>query len=286
MEDARLLDLYARHQRARGLSEDTVRCYHVVYRAFARDLAHSGLSFLTVPRNVISEWIEGHGRCNRTRSLYTTRVDLLFKFFQDEGLRADLPTKGLPKAKVPRAVPRPIPPVGLYRALELATPRLRLMITLAAYAGMRRSEIAKLDRGDILDARAHPLILIHGKGSKERLVPIGPVVKGAFESYGLPETGPVFVGRTGKRLAPHTVGLLISEHLRACGVNATAHQGRHSFATSLYEVSGGDLRVVQEMMGHASPATTAIYAAWSPERAASAIADLPAPATAEPNEAA
>jgi integrase len=67
---------------------------------------------------------------------------------------------------------------------------------------------------------------------------------------------------------------VISEYLRASGVNATAHQLRHRFATALYEASGGDLLVTQQMLGHASPSTTAIYAAWSPDRAASAIAKL------------
>jgi integrase/recombinase XerC len=217
---------------------------------------------------------------NRTRALYTSRLDLLFRWLQDEGHRSDLPTKGLPRAKIPRSVPRPIPTEGLFAALACADARTGLMITLTAFAGMRRSEIAQMDRSDVLDDRDPPLLLIHGKGQKERLVPIGPAVAEAFARYKLPASGPIFPGRQpfpgcqpGTTIRPHTVGLLISTHLRACGVDCTAHQGRHTFATRLYQTSG-DLRLTQELMGHASPATTAIYAAYAPEKAADAIANL------------
>jgi integrase/recombinase XerC len=275
LDDDAILEFYAHQQRARGLCAKTLDCYHVTYRAFVRDLATSRLSLLTVDRAWIGDWIAVHGTLNRTRNHYTTRLVLLFRWMQDEGWRPDLPTKGLPKAKVPRSVPRPVPNEGLRRALALADSRVGLMLVLGAYGGLRCSEIAGIDRSDILDDRTPPLLLVHGKGSKERLVPIGPVVAAAFERYGLPATGPLFVSRKGGgALTPHTVGQVISEYLRASGVNATAHQLRHRFATALYEASGGDLLVTQQMLGHASPSTTAIYAAWSPDRAASAIAKL------------
>ncbi len=272
--DGALLELFAGHQRARGLSPHTLKCYRSVYRAFVRALHARGLTLLTASRDDVGGWIQSRGTTNLTRNLYTVRIGLLFRFLQDEGRRVNDPTRGLPKAKVPRAVPRPIPAAGLRRALEAADPRVGLMLTLAAYAGLRRAEIAGLDREHVLDDRTPPLLLIFGKGSRERLVPIGPVLAEAFDRYGLPDSGPLFLNRSGSQLAPHSVGLLISRHLRACGVDCTAHQGRHTFGTQLYEASGADLLVVQQMLGHASPVSTAIYAAWSPARAASAIALL------------
>lgn len=283
--DQTLLDGYARHQRARGFSEDTVRCYRDTFRPFVRALHDGGLTLCTAERGDVVDWIEARGVTNRTRAMYTSRLDLLYRWMQDEGHRPDYPTKGLPRAKSPRGVPRPIPAAKLYLALELADPRIGLMITLTAFAGLRRQEIAKIDRADILDDRTPALLLVHGKGSKERLVPIGPVLAAAFARFGIPAGGPLFVGPRGGALTRHTVGLLISGHYKACGIDATPHQGRHTFASQLYEVSGGDLRVVQEMLGHQSPTSTAIYAAWSPDRAVAAIAALPG-RPLEPDEAA
>lgn len=282
--DRGFLDGYASHQRARGLSDATISCYGHTFRAFSRDIEARGLTLLTVNRADIVDWIGSCNLRNRSKAIYTIRLNLLFSWLEEQGHRGDCPTKGLPRAKIPRDVPRPIPRAALFHALELADNRTRLMITLAAYAGMRRAEIAAMDRADILDDRDPALLLIHGKGRKERLVPIGSVVRDAFSRYGLPLSGPVFRNPKGLRLKPHTVGLLVAGHLRACGVDATMHQGRHTFATALYASSGGDIRVVQEMLGHQSPATTAVYAAWSPTRAVNAIEGLPAPPEPEPDE--
>lgn len=274
MDDAEIIDNYTERQRARGLSPDTLRCYRDVFRQFAVWLGEHDLSLLTATEAQITSWACAEGRSNTTRLIYIKRLDLLFRFIQEREWRPDNPAKLIPRPKVARAVPRPLPTAGLLRALATADPRVGLMLALAAYAGLRRAEIAGLNRLDVLDDHEPPLLLVHGKGGKERLVPIGPVVAAAFARYGLPESGHVFPGQGGEHIRRYTVGQLVSGHLRASGVDATTHQGRHWFATSLYQGSG-DLRLTQEMLGHASPATTAIYAAWSPNRAARAIDALP-----------
>lgn len=273
MEDIGIIDEYRTAQRARGLSVATIRCYRILYTTFASWCARRGVTLTTVARSDIEAWLSLTPLSNRTRGLYVTRLDVLFRWMVDEELRDGSPCARIPKPKLPRSVPRPVPTAGLQTALELADDRTALMLCLAAYAGLRRAEIAALTREHVLDDRDPPLLLIWGKGSKERLVPIGPVVRDAMIVYGLPEHGPIFPGRDGC-LSAQSVGLIISKHLRSCGVDATAHQGRHWFASQLYRTSG-DLRVTQEMMGHASPSTTAVYAAWSPERAVTAIAALP-----------
>lgn len=242
------------------------------------------MTYMTVEREHIVEWLDSAPLCNRTRGLYVTRLDVLFKWMVDEDIRPTSPSARIPKPKTPRSMPRPLSTVGLQTALLAAGERTGLMLCLAAYAGLRRAEIANLTRDAILDDRDPPLLLIRGKGNKDRLVPIGPVLADAMSRYRLPAVGAVFPGRYGGCISPQSVGLIVSDHLRACGINATTHQGRHWFATQLYRASG-DLRVTQEMLGHASPSTTAVYAAWSPERAVTAIAALPA-RTAEPEEAA
>lgn len=278
MEDIGIIDAYRRSQRARGLSIATIRCYRILYTTFAGWCARRSLTLTTVEREHIEEWLGLTPLTNRTRGLYVTRLDVLFRWMVEEGLRDGSPCARIPKPKLPRSIPRPVPTAGLHDALEVAEPRTALMLSLAAYAGLRRAEIAGLCRENVLDERDPPLLLVWGKGNKERLVPIGPVLRDAMARYGLPTSGPVFPGPDGC-LSPQSVGLIIAKHLRACGVDATAHQGRHWFASQLYRASG-DLRVTQELMGHASPTTTAIYAAWSPAKGVAAIAQLPGPEAA------
>ncbi len=270
--DADIIGAYRDRQRERGLSPDTQDGYGKCFRAFSRWLGTRSLTLTTCTEADVRAWLSLDGRGARTWNHYRSRLDLLFRWMRDEGMRDDVPTYRIPKVKTGRSVPRPLPTSGLLRALELAEPRIRLMLALAAYAGLRRAEIAGLTVEDVLGDQN--LLLVRGKGGKERLVPMGPVVIQAMNGYGLPRTGPLFLGIHGQAISRHTVGELVAGHLRACGIDATTHQGRHWFATQVYAASG-DLRITQEMLGHASPATTAIYAQWNPERAASAIASLP-----------
>lgn len=286
MDDQEILAKYREWQIERGLSDDTIRCYRAVHRPFVAWLATRSLTLLTVNGPEIAEWVVGDGeRCNRTRSMYVTRLTLLFRFMSDEGLRADVPTRRVAKPKFPRSVPRPLETADLYRALELADPRMALMLSLAAYAGLRRAEIAGLRREAIHDRDEPPFIVVRGKGDKERVIMLSPEITRALNAYGPPARGPLFLGRDAKRpLTPGYAGFLISQHLRACGIDATAHQGRHWFGTEFYRRSL-DLRMTQDAMGHTSPATTAGYAAFSRDQASEVVNRLPArPRDDEPEE--
>jgi integrase/recombinase XerC len=103
-------------------------------------------------------------------------------------------------------------------------------------------------------------------------------VAGELRMAGMPHTGYVFRRHDGRRgpLEPWTVSHLANRHLRQCGIDATLHQLRHRFGTVLYQQTH-DLRLVQELMGHADPATTAGYAAYDRSGAADAVEALPAP---------
>jgi integrase/recombinase XerC len=153
----------------------------------------------------------------------------------------------------------------------------------AAYAGLRAGEIARLRAEDILTHTDPPLLLVvDGKGGKQRLVPLHPGLAAVLATSDLPEHGYLFLRVTeagpprtiGLRDTPHVppqlVSMLANRHLKDRGAGATFHQLRHAFATRLYAACH-DLRVTQETLGHSSPATTAGYAAWSPERAAIAV---------------
>ena len=115
-------------------------------------------------------------------------------------------------------------------------------------------------------------VLLHGKGSKDRVLPLGEVVLVELERYGLPRSGPVFPRRDGHpgHNTSTRVSNIVHKHLRAVGVPFTLHQCRHRFATAIYRQSK-DLRMTQELLGHSSPTTTAIYAQFDTAAAAGAL---------------
>jgi integrase/recombinase XerC len=114
-----------------------------------------------------------------------------------------------------------------------------------------------------------PLLVVDGKGGRQRVVPLPPRVVDVLKAYprGNP-SAPVVPRKKGRaHCPPHRISQIANAHLHSVGIPETLHQLRHRAATSWYSVSG-DLRAVQELLGHASPATTAGYAAHSPVEAA------------------
>jgi integrase len=166
-------------------------------------------------------------------------------------------------------------------AVASAPPRVRPWLVLAGWAGLRAKEIALLRRETVLDTATPPVILVAAdatKGHRERIVPASPFVLAELRTAGLPRAGWVFPRRDGRPgpLAPWTVSHLANRHLRESGTAATLHQCRHRFATVLYQQTH-DLRLVQELLGHVSPETTALYSAYDRAGAADAVNKLPAP---------
>jgi integrase/recombinase XerC len=143
------------------------------------------------------------------------------------------------------------------------------VLALLYGAGLRISEALGLRRNGV---PADALIVL-GKGKKTRMVPLLPQVLHAIEEYlalcpvELPPDGPLFVGARGGPLSARIVQLAVARIRGALGLadNATPHALRHSFATHLL-ARGGDLRAIQELLGHASLSTTQIYTAVDTER--------------------
>ncbi len=175
-----------------------------------------------------------------------------------------------PKAKT--RLPRPISAkaaVALIDNIEVqhkeawVAARDVAVVTLLYGCGLRISEALGLNRSD---APLPEVLRIAGKGGKERLVPVLPVARAAVESYlavcpyDLGVDGPLFIGVRGKRLGARAAQLLMQNLRNQMGLPATTtpHALRHSFATHLLE-AGGDLRTMQELLGHASLSTTQVY---------------------------
>jgi integrase/recombinase XerC len=183
--------------------------------------------------------------------------------------------------KVAKTLPKPLSPSAAkqmtetdLRAGEEREPwvlaRDAAVLALLYGSGLRIFEALGLQRKDIDQA---DVITVLGKGGKQRMVPVLPVVSRLIADYlkscphDLPPKGPLFVGARGGPLSPRIVQLAMARLRGALGLpdSATPHALRHSFATHLL-ARGGDLRAIQELLGHASLSTTQIYTAVDAER--------------------
>ncbi len=214
---------------------------------------------------------EAYKATSVARTLSAVRT--FHRFALREGLTEDDPTAGVVRPRLPRGLPHPLT-VGEVAAVIDAPPpgsptgvRDRAILELLYGAGLRVSELTGLDVDDVdLEEGA---VRVLGKGSKERDVPIGRMARDAVGAYlrtsrpalaTARSRGALFLNTRGGRLTRQSCARLLAEHARAAGVRRTVtpHDLRHSFATHLLE-GGADVRVVQELLGHASVATTQIY---------------------------
>lgn len=212
---------------------------------------------------------------------YVSHAREFYRWLVREGRREDNPADDVPVPKLRKRLPRPIGDDDLAYAVASADARVRPWLILAAWCGLRAKEIALLKWECVLETSEPPLILVaHDatKGHTERAIPLHPFA--AAELAALPgrRAGYVFRrhdGRPGPN-QPWLVSQLANTHLHECGSPATLHQLRHWFGTNTYRAKR-DLRVVQELMGHESPNTTAGYAAFDRAEAVEAVNALPVP---------
>jgi integrase/recombinase XerC len=194
----------------------------------------------------------------------------LFRYLLGEGLAEQNPADGVRTPKVRRKLPAALDADQLQHLLDLPgedalSRRDAAMMELFYSSGLRLSELASLDLGD-LDRRDR-IVEVVGKGAKTRRVPVGRLALRAIERW-LPRRGELlapdesalFVGRSGRRLSRRAVQQRLALRARQQGLPQRLHPHllRHSFASHLLE-SSGDLRAVQELLGHADIATTQIY---------------------------
>jgi integrase/recombinase XerC len=205
----------------------------------------------------------GHG----SKAAYAAHLSSFYRWAEREGIRADDPTLRFVRPRLRRRLPRPVPARHIERAITNASHPVRAWLLLAAFGGLRACEVASLHADDI---EGDVLIVRDGKGGKQRIVPIHTLVRAELEL--LPASGWLFPGRGGP-VAANTVSKRAGRYLRSVGVPESFHQFRHAFATAVYRESL-DLRLTQELLGHASPTTTALYAAWEPTKAAAVVARL------------
>lgn len=170
--------------------------------------------------------------------------------------RTDIdPTKNLPSISSMVGRPRPASEADVKHGLDRANDRVRLMILLGAYEGLRCREICLVHTSHLTDGIDGPYLLVNGKGDKLRNIPVLPEIASEIRRH--PE-GWLFPGLIDGHLSAAHVSKLISWALPH---GVTAHMLRHRFASKAYLATGHDIRTVQELLGHSSVQTTQIYTA-------------------------
>ena len=292
-----LMALWAEAMRTRALSEshvDTCQMDVSAFIVFCQERGVTKAAHVTKPvieryqrhlfyyRKPTRDGSEGEPLGVRTQIERLTAIRLFFRWLARNNHVLSNPASDIDLPKVPPRRPPEVLSVAEVEEIlsqpDLRTPfgvRDRAILETLYSTGMRRKELSRLLVTDLQTA-AGIVRIRHGKGRKERIVPLGARASRALRQYlQLRETviripgadkQAVFVGRRGKRLSPVTIQRRMHRFYDAIGADGmVTHSMRHTFATHLLD-GGADLRAVQELLGHASLSTTQIYTHTSVER--------------------
>lgn len=215
-------------------------------------VAHADRSPWDLTLDDLVSWMGSREWARETRRGVRASLRSFYAWAVQTGRVATSPAADLPSVKPLPPNPRPAPDDAYRQALAAARPRERLMVRLAAECGMRRAEVAAVHSRDLVEDLTGWSLVVHGKGQRERLVPLPPGI--AAELRTLPQ-GWAFPGDDGGHLSPRWVGTLVG---RLLPEGWTMHSLRHRAATRWYAVDR-DLLTVGALLGHASPVTTRTY---------------------------
>ena len=247
--------------------------------AYVRDLAHLAALAGETPLPKLTRaqlarflaTLHGRGLSGRSLARMLSAWRAFHRFLMDrDGAHRDDPSVGLKAPKSPRKLPSALTPDEAVRLVDGAGidamgKRDHAWFELAYSSGLRLSELAGLDvdRVDLVTGE----VRVWGKGAKERIVPVGAAALAALKIWLAERTAipavderALFVGARGRRIAPRQIQRRLATLAMQRGINRHVHPHmlRHSFASHVLQ-SSGDLRAVQEMLGHASIASTQVY---------------------------
>lgn len=272
----------------RGRAVNTLAAYKRDLRLFsswvaarAKTVANAGPSDV----DSFASSLKASGAAPASIARTMTAVRTMYRFLLDEGHRLDNPMADFDGVKVPAGLPKALSEEQIERLLQSVSGvapialRDRALLELLYATGARISEACGLSIGDIdLDLG---MVRLYGKGSKERLVPIGRLGREAIHAWmeqgrqsfepvqwmSRSDAEAVFLNSRGRRLGRQAAWAIVSRHGERAGLgdHLSPHVLRHSCATHMLD-HGADLRIVQEMLGHASISTTQVYTRVSQER--------------------
>ena len=262
--------------RQRGLAASTVDKRRLVLARVAR---FTGRPAWEASAADLAEWRASLRAGDDAIAADLSHVRMFFRWLVTEGLADTDPAAALVVPRLPDRLPRPIPEDRLMLAMNQAPPRIRTMLVLAGWCGLRAKEIALLRRERVCETRNPPGILIaHDatKGKRERYLPMSDFVLAELLPA-LPIHGWVFRRADGRgHLTPDHLQHIVNDFLHSLGIPDTLHTLRHRFLTAALDATG-NVRTVQELAGHKDLASTAIYTRVSSAAAAAAVQAIPAP---------
>lgn len=261
----------------RGLAENTLASYHTDLEQYLNYLAEARVtSIKDTSRGLIVAYLvhlQSQGRSPATICQHLAAIRSFYQFLVREGILSSDPTATMESPRQTKKLPRVLTVEEIELLLKQPQPKTpaglrdKAMLELLYASGLRVSELVALNVDQVNLQGEYVRCL--GKGSRERVVPIGSVACFYLKAY--LEQGRIhllkdkkepslFVNQQGKRLSRQGCWKIIKAYARAAGLprNITPHTLRHSFATHLLE-NGADLRSVQELLGHADISTTQIY---------------------------
>lgn len=275
----KLIGLFLDHLSVeRGLSQNTLAAYRRDLAKFAAYLKDQKSSFDQVNRDTIKAFLfhekdRGHSVTTIYRALVVIRV--FYRFLVAENLAKSDPTYLFDSPKILKQLPEHLTAQEIHQLLDKAIARNsrteirdHACLELMYGCGFRASELVNIKLSDVsFDLQ---IIKVKGKGNKERIVPFGDKAQKSIKRYiaGVRSiwekkgkaADALFLGQNGHKLSREALWMSVQRTAKAAGISKRIypHIFRHSFATHLLE-GGADLRVLQEMLGHADIATTQIY---------------------------
>lgn len=247
---------------------------------FLSYLEDNGLDYSTIGTAGLKEYLvwrshnvsgEQESLSPKTMSRVITILRSFFSYIQEERIRDDDPTELLPRNREPKRLPDAIDYNDVQKILDVIDTgtdlgyRDRTMLELIYSCGLRVSECASLKVNRYYSTEKKIVVL--GKGSKERMIPVGDVAASYLETYissvrprilGKTKCAFLFISQERKAITRQEIWYRLKKYCDLAGVDSKVHTLRHSFATHLLQ-NGADLRSVQELLGHSDIRTTEIY---------------------------
>ncbi|MFD0704341.1 tyrosine-type recombinase/integrase [Alloscardovia venturai] len=262
------IDGWVGEMRFRNFSQATIQAWWYRVSAFALYINAEKKDPLSITRHDIIE------RMSREVSVSTKRCEFnalrsFYAYMFSNHLIPENPMDGLPTIKRVKKRQAPAQTQNVQKGLEIADEDTKLMIELAVELGLRRNEIASIYLpNDLIEDLMGYSLIVHGKGRKDRIIPLTASI-----AHTLTHRNPGWcfpsMYNASKHIHPDTVYRRIKDT-----VKESTHSLRRKFATDLYRATGGDLRVVQESLGHESLATTQLYISISTQDMRNAIDKL------------
>ena len=272
----------------RGRSRNTLSAYRRDLTSYCKWLTVHHATLLTVERTQLDQFVQdrrGSGAAPSSVARQLAAIRMLHRFMAEEGVRPDNPSADVEGVPVPAGIPHPLTEAEVGALLDAvvatdpASLRDRALLEFLYATGARISEVCDLSLGDL--DRDNRLVRLFGKGAKERIVPFGRAAVATMDEWLLAgrqhlepvrwarrgDQEAVFLNTRGSRLSRQAAWAIVKKYGERVGLadKLSPHVLRHSCATHLLD-HGADLRIVQEMLGHASISTTQVYTKVSQER--------------------